>query len=814
MTALVAPLRSIPLHRLRAFVLVFFMAFGFVLSDAALAQQPMPASNASAESDAASPSQYEVLADLLADEQTREQLIGQLRELAIEGEQTGDETTSEARPATGPSWVATGSVSVAVRLQEFALALRNDIWQSWRVIRSLGDPDSNTVQRVSSAQSALIILLLTLITAAVVYRLCRIPAQGAFARLNAWATRPVRPEPVDEEQLSFAEPEQITGSVSATQALHASRRKNRRLGRKLIASLVAWVVDVAVTLVAALAGYLVVVGSGASAQQGAIFAMQFLAAFVAIEVVKAFSRGVFATRYEQLRLLPVTSETAQYWNRWVVILISVVGYGLLVVVPIVKAVLAPAVGQLLGAILMILVYVYAVRVVWKNRKAVSDELTRSAEHASTAVFGTLMRITARSWAWLALAYLTVLLLVSLADQQHALSFMGSASLQTLVAILVGMFISLVLQSWMGRRLHLPERWNQAFPLLERRLNSYVPATLQAIRIAVFIIVLLVVLDAWRIFDLSLWLSSSQGQAAINTILRVAIILLIAAATWTILASIIEHRLSSSHGKRLPTEREKTLLMLFRNALAIVICTMTVLVVLSQVGIDIAPLIAGAGVVGLAIGFGAQKLVQDVITGIFIQLENGLNQNDVVELVGLFGTVEKLTIRSVVIRTLDGGYHLIPFSSIDKVSNHTREYGYHYGEYTIGLRESIDEVIEQMHAAFEALKQDPEVTNEIIDDISIPGVTSFNQQGYTIRVLIKTTPGMQWAVQRSFNRLLKMRFDAAGIELPYPHTVLHFGRDKNGFAQPVDMRMVDAVAHREGQPEPAPGQTLRPLSGAS
>src|SRR5690606_23278075 len=105
----------------------------------------------------------------------------------------------------------------------------------------------------------------------------------------------------------------------------------------------------------------------------------------------------------------------------------------------------------------------------------------------------LMRITARSWSWLALAYLTVLLLVSLADQQHALSFMGSASLQTLVAILVGMFISLLLQSWMGRRLHLPERWNQAFPLLERRLNSYVPATLQAIRIAVFIIVLLVVL---------------------------------------------------------------------------------------------------------------------------------------------------------------------------------------------------------------------------------------------------------------------------------------------------------------------------------
>src|SRR5690606_20081087 len=126
-----------------------------------------------------------------------------------------------------------------------------------------------------------------------------------------------------------------------------------------------------------------------------------------------------------------------------------------------------------------------------------------------------------------------------------------------------------------------------------------------------------------------------------------------------------HRLSPV-GLRAPSEREKTLLALFRNAALVVIVTLTILVVLSQIGIDIAPLIAGAGVVGLAIGFGAQKLVQDVITGVFIQLENGMNQNDVVEVAGIFGTVEKITIRSVGIRTLDGGFHMIPFSSVDKV----------------------------------------------------------------------------------------------------------------------------------------------------
>ncbi|WP_421446694.1 mechanosensitive ion channel domain-containing protein, partial [Agrobacterium tumefaciens] len=183
-----------------------------------------------------------------------------------------------------------------------------------------------------------------------------------------------------------------------------------------------------------------------------------------------------------------------------------------------------------------------------------------------------------------------------------------------------------------------------------------------VRMLILIAVVLVVFDAWQAFNLAVWIASEGGRATVSTVIHVAFILLVAALAWTVIASIIEHRLSVSSGKGAPSAREKTLLSLFRNAALIVIVTMTILILLSQIGIDIAPLIAGAGVVGLAIGFGAQKLVQDIITGVFIQLENGMNQNDVVEAAGVFGTVEKLTIRSVGIRTLDGGYHLIPFSS--------------------------------------------------------------------------------------------------------------------------------------------------------
>lgn len=396
------------------------------------------------------------------------------------------------------------------------------------------------------------------------------------------------------------------------------------------------------------------------------------------------------------------------------------------------------------------------------------------------------------WIWIALLYFTVLFVVTQADQKNALGYMANASAQTLLALIIGGILSVVLSSLVTHRLHLSAQWNQSFPLLEERLNSYIPAVFRVLRIVVFAGVLLSIFDAWQLVSLKGWLTSEQGHAILSTVIRVALVLVISALIWTVLASVIEHRLASS-GNKMPTEREKTLLMLFRNALAIVIVTMTALIVLSQLGIDIGPLIAGAGVIGLAVGFGAQKLVQDVITGVFIQLENGMNQNDVVEVAGLFGVVEKLTIRSVVIRTLDGGYHLVPFSSIDSVSNHTRDYGYHVGEYLISLDQAVDEAIVHLKAAFEDLKRDEEIASAVLEDMSIPGVTAIGHEGTKIRILIKTTPGMQWAVQRSFNRLVKQHFDAAGIEIPYPQTVLHFGRDKSGAAAPINVHMVDALA---------------------
>ncbi|MBV6305649.1 mechanosensitive ion channel [Candidimonas humi] len=682
---------------------------------------------------------------------------------------------------------------------------------------------------------ALDVLAAAILATLVAYLILRIVAARGFARLDAWilsAEKPVAqasPAAAAEAGIATApgisttppaaaaaQATQQAGPSSATGGLGsppASRRAHGRLrrfttlapGRKLLGVLAALVIDLAATLLAALAAYVAVLALAGSVPGKSLFAVQFLTAFVLVESVKALSRGVFATRYPKLRLLPLSSPTAGYWNRWLAVLISLTGYGLLLVVPVADALFPSAVGRLLGLIIMLFVYVHAMRVIWKNRHAVRAGLMHQAEQSSAAVFGTLTRVLARTWHYIALAYFTTLFVVSQIHQQEALAFMARATVQSLAAILLGLLASVILSSLLARRIRLPDDWRRALPLLEDRLNAYVPALLKSLRLLILLVSTLVVLDAWHAFNLVAWIESEPGRAAIAMLLHVGIILVLAALAWTILASIIEHRLGASGGRR-PSEREKTLLMLFRNAAAVVIATMTLLIVLSQIGINIGPLIAGAGVAGLAIGFGAQKLVQDVITGVFIQLENGMNQNDVVELCGLFGTVEKITIRSVVIRTLDGGYHLIPFSTIDRLTNHTRDYGYHYGEYNIAHRESVDEAIKQLENAFRDLMRDPVLAPEILGDIDIPGVTALNEKGFTIRVLIKTTPGNQWAVQRGFNRLVKQYFDAAGIEMPYPQTVVHFGRDKSGYASPADIRVVDSLREIAGGAAPAPGQT--------
>jgi small conductance mechanosensitive channel len=375
-----------------------------------------------------------------------------------------------------------------------------------------------------------------------------------------------------------------------------------------------------------------------------------------------------------------------------------------------------------------------------------------------------------------------------------------ASLQTLLAIGIGVFVSVVLSQLISRGFHVPEETRARFPLLENRLNSFLPTIMKVARLIILIVVVGFVADAWGLFNLAEWLASEAGARTLGTVVSVTLIIILSLVVWIGLASWIEQRLNPLGGLRAPSARERTLLTIFRNAIAITIIVMTLMIVLAEIGINIGPLIAGAGVLGLAIGFGAQKLVQDIITGIFIQLENAINTGDVVTAAGITGVAEKLTIRSLSLRDLSGTYHLIPFSSVETVSNFMREFAYHLGEYGVAYREDIDEVIVKLRDAFDELVSDPEHKASILAELEVHGVTALADSSVNIRVRIKTLPGAQWSVGRAYNRLVKYHLDAAGIEIPFPHLTMYFGQDKEGKAPPAPITIQSASGEKDEEPE--------------
>ncbi|MDT8878974.1 mechanosensitive channel protein [Halomonas saccharevitans] len=707
------------------------------------------------------PPAYSTLADLLENAESRQQLIDQLRGLAAAEAPRAEAAVAASEPSL-PRQLAQATSRIAGEIGTQLASVMDAV--GGLVAGSAEATASFDMEAFSEAAINLgLVILATLALFLIIRRL----AKPVFTRISQWSLTDQGLNPVLRLVLCVA---------------------------------LAALIDVLVVALAYVGGNLVATFAVGEAGELSTRASLFLNAFLVIELLKAGVRMLFSSRYEGLRLLPIAADEASYWNRWIARLIGLVGYGLMVVVPLISAYLAPTLGQSMGTLIMIAAFVYAVAVVLRNRKRLRDALNRKARQTTMAASRVSLQLFARTWHLFALAYFVMVLVLTLTRPADALPFVLFATLKTLATVVVGMLASTFLTQTIGRQIRVSDDLRRKLPLLEPRLNSYVPNALRAVRVLILITVTMVVLSAWGAFDLTGWYASEAGRDLVGKTVSVFVILAVAAAAWLGLASLIEHKLNPETGGGVPSARAQTLLALFRNALAIALVTMTAMIVLSEIGINIGPLIAGAGVLGLAIGFGAQKLVQDIITGIFIQVENAMNTGDVVTVGGITGTAEKLSIRSVGIRDLSGTYHIVPFSSVDTVSNYMREFGNHVGEYGIAYRESIDEAIEQLKLAFEDLKASDEHGQKLLEPLTVAGVVALADSSVNIRVVIKTTPGDQWAVGRAYNRLVKLRFDEAGIEIPFPHTTLYFGEDKQGGSPAANLRLLDAASR--GRPSDA------------
>ena len=291
-------------------------------------------------------------------------------------------------------------------------------------------------------------------------------------------------------------------------------------------------------------------------------------------------------------------------------------------------------------------------------------------------------------------------------------------------------------------------------------------------------------DFQHYFDkISDWFLTS-GLRILLIIVLTMILLKIATTITTRLRKVIGRKEGDIEFEK----RSGTLSGVIHWILRVVIMAVAAFMLLGEFGVNLGPVLAAAGVVGLAVGFGAQNLVQDFIGGFFILLEDQIRVGDVVQIGDKGGLVEKVNLRLVILRGLDGSVHFIRNGKIDVVTNMTKEYSHYVITIGVAYRENVDEVIKVLQRVDEELRQDAAFKNDILAPLEVLGLDSFGDSSVNIKARTKTKPIQQWRIGREFNRRIKMKFDELNIEIPFPHQTIYFGKDKAGKSPALNIEM--------------------------
>lgn len=283
--------------------------------------------------------------------------------------------------------------------------------------------------------------------------------------------------------------------------------------------------------------------------------------------------------------------------------------------------------------------------------------------------------------------------------------------------------------------------------------------------------------------LYLWLLTNGLQ-----ILLIIVLTLILLKISTVITNKLHGVISRKEGDIEFEKRSGTLSGVIHWIMRVVILTVAAFMLLDEFGVNLGPVLAAAGVVGLAIGFGAQNLVQDFIGGFFILLEDQIRVGDVVQIGDKSGLVEKVTLRMVILRDQASTVHFIRNGKIDVVSNLTKDFSHYVFTIGVAYRENVDEVIKVLKDIDEEMRRDAEYKNDILAPLEVMGLDSFGDSSVNIKARTKTKPIQQWRIGREFNRRIKIKFDELNIEIPFPHQTIYFGKDKNGKSPAVNVEV--------------------------
>ena len=523
-------------------------------------------------------------------------------------------------------------------------------------------------------------------------------------------------------------------------------------------------------------------------------------------LIMAMSHFLLAPTAPNLRLLWLQDETAHYLHLWARRLTVVAAYGLLLT-DAARLVGAPAaahetvvrlIGLLLGLMLTVLVL--------QNRREVADRLARGARRdGRRALIGNVLYRIADVWHVLAITVIAavfVVWFVSPADGGRSIAWGISLAI---IVLIVARLVEHVIDQVVQRGFRVAPELAARFPGFELRANRYVALIRWSLSVIVWTVALVVILAAWGLDSIG-WLTTGTGGEILGSVISIFVVIAIAAMVWEFTSSAIARYLASQDSNGATVERSariRTLLPLLRNAFLVFLIGVVGLTVMAEIGVNIGPLLAGAGIIGLAIGFGSQALVRDIITGLFILIEDTISVGEVVTVGPHTGVVEAMSIRAVRLRDLSGSVHTVPWSDVTSVINLTKDFSFYSMDIGVAYREDVDAVIEAIKQIGAELKSAPEFGRDMLEPIEVLGLDAFGDNAVVIKARLKTVPLKQWAVGREFNRRMKRRFDELGIEMPFPHRTIYFGEDKSGKA-PAARVLVTGDGKAEA-PEPTARQ---------
>ncbi len=285
-----------------------------------------------------------------------------------------------------------------------------------------------------------------------------------------------------------------------------------------------------------------------------------------------------------------------------------------------------------------------------------------------------------------------------------------------------------------------------------------------------------------ITDIVNWLLYDFTYVLISLVVVIVLIWLFNAISRN-LEKVILKRSDALHDKE-AQKRVKTLMSIGRGIMRLILWAIFALILLKRIGIEIGPIIASAGIAGIAIGFGAQELIRDFLAGFFVLLDNQIRTDDIVVINGTTGVVEKIELRTIRLRDHSGVVHIFQHGKVNTLSNMTKEWSALVFEIGVAYKEDVDTVIAIMKSVGEDLEKDSRFSGNILEPISILGVEQFASSSIQLKVRIKTQTGEQWQTRREYMRRLKYAFDKKGIEIPFPHTTLYWGEK----SKPMDISL--------------------------